>query len=87
MYKAIVTKYHGPTNTRPSRISAKADGLRAIFVSWDYSLSISKNHRKAAEAFAAQVGWMDGQCMTGGQIRPGECAFVFGRGGSLKRVD
>ncbi len=79
MNKAITTKYHGPTNTRPSRISAKADGLRAIFVSWDYSLSPWGNHRKAAEAFATKREWLDACRMIGGEIRPGECAFVFER--------
>jgi hypothetical protein len=57
MYYAIVTKFHGPTKYRQSRISATA-------FDWEYSLrlnpdsnSLSK-HRAAAMALATERGWI-----------------------------
>lgn len=49
--QAIVTTYAGPTDTRGSRIIAKADAGR-IVVSYDHALSLQDNHRAAAEEYA-----------------------------------
>lgn len=54
--QAIVTKYHGPTNTRGSRISATAAAGR-IFIPYDHALSIQENHAAAARAYATKWGW------------------------------
>lgn len=54
--QAIVTRYHGPTNTRGSRISATAEAGR-IYVAYDYALDATENHAAAARAFAAKWGW------------------------------
>lgn len=56
MRQAIVTKYHGPTDRRGSRVSATADAGR-IFVSWDDSLGIEKNHDNAARLLAEKFKW------------------------------
>ena len=46
---AIVTKYHGPTNTKPSRISVfMLDGTKKYF-SYDHELTIMENHKAAAK--------------------------------------
>ena len=50
---AIVTKYHGPTDTKGSRITASYDGRR-ITVGYDHGIDIDGNHKKAAKAFAAK---------------------------------
>ncbi len=63
-YQAIVTKYIGPSNTKGSRIKAKAaagsltvhlDFRRAN--SCDNALNIEDNHAKAAEALANKYKW------------------------------
>ena len=55
--KAIVTKYHGPTNTRGARISADdGDGNRAT-ISANGSMRPEDNHFRAAEALCLKMGW------------------------------
>ncbi len=72
--KAIETKYHGPTDTRGSRFSAcDSDGNR-VSVSYDYALNSEDNHRAAAEALKAKMGW-DGE-LIGGSTKRG-MVWVF----------
>lgn len=55
--QAILTTYFGPGNTRGSRVQAKADaGTR--YYGWDYAANAEDNHRAAALAFAADMGWI-----------------------------
>lgn len=56
MRQAIVTKYHGPTNYRGSRVSATAQAGR-ITLGWDDALDTNANHDKAALALCARYGW------------------------------
>lgn len=65
--QAIVTKYLGPTNSRPARISATADAGRVV-VSWDHALDIDGNHEAAARMLAEHLGWLDGYTMVGGSL-------------------
>lgn len=53
--KAITTKFVGPTNSRGARIIARAEGLPALTVSYDYGAKDA--HRDAARAFAERQGW------------------------------
>jgi len=67
-HQAIVTKYHGPTNTRGSRISATTAGGRTYFP-YDYSKSVQECHAEAARLAAARFGWNGvwvGGCMPSG---------------------
>lgn len=57
MSQAITTRYHGPTNHRGTRVSARAQVGRR-FYPWDYSRNPEENHRKAAELFATEWGWL-----------------------------
>jgi hypothetical protein len=57
--QAILTKYHGPTNFKGSRISAQADSCR-IYLPYDHALNIEENHRAAAHAYADKLGWLSG---------------------------
>lgn len=68
--QAIETKYHGPTNTRGSRISARA-GAGRIFVPYDHALDIYENHAAAARAFADRFQW--GSEWVGGATADGYC--------------
>jgi hypothetical protein len=54
--QAIRTRYHGPTNTRGSRISATCQAGR-ITVAYDHGLSESGNHRAAAMALREKLNW------------------------------
>jgi hypothetical protein len=72
MRQAIVTTYHGPTNTRGSRVKAKADA-GSIWWNWDHALGIERNHRMAALNLAEKLGW-SGHWVGGGL--PGS-GYVF----------
>ena len=54
--QAITTKYAGPTNSRGSRIIAKC-AAGSNTVAYDYALNIDANHRAAALALVAKLGW------------------------------
>lgn len=56
--QGIVTRYHGPTDRKGSRISATCDAGRVI-VSYDHALNSFRNHREAARALAIKLGWLD----------------------------
>ena len=62
--KAIETRYHGPTNTRGSRISARdLDGNRCS-IPYDHAESGERGHAKAALALCKKMGW-DGELIAG----------------------
>ena len=48
--KAIVTKYHGPTDTRGSRITASDEDGNKCTIPYPYQLSGEACHRAAAQA-------------------------------------
>ena len=54
--QAIETENRGPTNTRGSRIIARAQASR-ISVPYDHALSVEGNFDAAARALAAKWGW------------------------------
>ena len=72
--KAIVTKFHGPTNVRGSRISATDEDGNRVIVSSDHSLSTDGKHDAAAVALCKKMKW-DGVLMRGG-LKHGNC-YVF----------
>lgn len=72
--QAIRTKYHGPTNTKGSRITAtSASGLK-VTIPMPYDLDEPDAHRKAAQALCAKLHW-PGE-LIGGALSDGY-AFVF----------
>lgn len=78
MLQAIVTKYHGPTNYRGSRISAKAEAGR-VSLPYDHALDAGDNHKKAAQALADRYGWTVEKgypALVGGAL-PGNAGYVF----------
>ena len=54
--QAIVTKYHGPTNSRGARISAKAWAGR-VSIPYPHELNSEQGHEKAARALMAKFNW------------------------------
>lgn len=55
--RVLITRYHGPTNTRGSRVSARVPSGRRVTLGWDYSLSTEENHDRAACELADSLGW------------------------------
>lgn len=73
-FKAITTKYIGPTERRGSRVKAFDGDGHSVTIGFDSSLSSAKAHAKAAEALCRKMNW-SGTLVSGG-IRGGE-VFVF----------
>ena len=71
---AIVTKYHGPTDTRGSCVRATANG-HMVTVPWASELDTEANHRAAAVALCAKIGW-DADRFFGGALDDGRWAWV-----------
>ena len=53
----IRTRYHGPTATRGSRISATTISGKRVYVPYDYTLDAKDNHIAAARKAAALIAW------------------------------
>jgi hypothetical protein len=72
-YQAIVTKYIGPSNTRGSRIKARA-AAGSVTVPYNHALNIENNHAAATKALAAKLNWSGGWYIGG---MPDDTGFVF----------
>jgi len=46
--KAIKTMYHGPTDTNPSRMSAKASDNPAVYTNYCDEFNTEENHKTVA---------------------------------------
>jgi hypothetical protein len=75
--QAIVTKYHGPTNTRGARYSASTESGHRISVAANHALDAKENHERAARALMTKLGWTGK--IAGGGIKSGY-AWVFAEG-------
>jgi len=61
-YRAIQTRFVGPTNTRGSRIIADAgDRDSRVTVDYDHGLNPEQNHAYAAVLVTRKMGWDDPQ--------------------------
>ncbi len=79
MATAILTKYHGPTETRGARVSASWGSDRAA-VEYDSADGFGEPaHRKAAEAVLRKTGYPQfiGR-LVGGALPDGRYVFVVG---------
>lgn len=56
--QAIKTKYHGPTNSKGSRISASCEAGR-IYVPYNHALGLYENHATAAALLIEKLNWGD----------------------------
>ena len=85
--QAIITKFHGPTNCKGSRYSAKCQAL-TIFVSADHALDAEANHKAACDELCRRMdernvakygstaaSWSKPKAM--GQLPSGEYVHVF----------
>lgn len=64
--QAIRTRFHGPSNVKGSRYSAKCEA-RTIYLSADHSLDSADNHRRACEELVKVMGWNTGK-LAGGMV-------------------
>lgn len=71
--QAIVTKYHGPTDNRGSRVSATAEAGR-VYLEWDYELNTEQNHQRAALALSRKFKWSPNLVGAG---LPGNAGYVW----------
>jgi len=55
--KAIKTKFHGPTNSNGSRISADDGEGNKIITSYDHGLSFDGNHRESMLMLCEKMSW------------------------------
>jgi len=54
--QAIRTRYHGATNTRGARITARSSG-GSLTLPRNYSLDVDQDHARAAQALVDRLGW------------------------------
>jgi hypothetical protein len=75
--QAIRTRYHGPTNTRGARFSAKCEA-GSIYMPYAHGLNTAGNHAAACKALVKKLGWDDDGYghMVGGQFA-GDTYWVF----------
>lgn len=57
MTVAILTKYLGATNSRPSRVKAYTESGLQVTIPWEYGLNVEGNHLAAAQKLAHKMDW------------------------------
>jgi len=72
--QAIETRYLGPTNYRGGRIKATA-WAGSVTVPYDHALNTDGNHKAAADALIAKMGWT-GTFAQGGNVKGDGYCFV-----------
>lgn len=72
--KAIVTKYHGPTDHRGARISASDEDGNKIYLPYPHELSGEAVHRWAAQELCKMMEWRG--TLVSGELKEGY-VFVF----------
>lgn len=73
--QAIITKFHGPTNTRGPRVKARA-WAGSVTVAYQHGLGDEGSHKAAAQALADKLG-LKGKLIMGGMPEGNGFAFVF----------
>ena len=67
--KVITTRYHGPTNTRGSRIAATDEDGNRVILTYNDALNSEPNHAAAARKLCEKMDWRG--TLTGGHIKHG----------------
>jgi len=77
--QAIQTKYHGPTNTKGSRISATCADGRRVYISYPHEIGGDmERHEVAARALCEKLGWIP-ERLEGGALKDGYAFLMLGR--------
>ena len=74
--KAIITRYHGPTDHRGARISATTEGAGRVYEDYDHALDGEKLHFEAVKKLCKQLDW-HGIFVAGGTPDERGYAWVF----------
>ena len=77
--QAIETRYLGPSNTKGGRIKATAWG-GSVTVGYNHALDRPCNHKAAADALIAKMGWK-GTYAQGANVKGDGYYFVNVEGG------
>lgn len=72
---AILTRYHGPSNIKGSRVSAMAGNGHRIILSWNSAWDGVRNHATAAQELRTRMGWKGK--LVGGTLDNGNMCWVF----------
>lgn len=81
MFRAIQTRYLGPTNTQGSRVKAiarKREGDMpelSLTDNWDHGSSVEENHARVAKLLAARMAWTG--VYVGGANDDGFCFVIL----------
>lgn len=73
--QAILTKFHGPTDHKPARVSAYCEAGK-LTCKWDHARTAEQNHWNAAVYLRAQLNW-EGDLACGALPNGTGYAFVF----------
>jgi len=73
--QAIVTRYHGPTNTRGARISATTESGISVSIPYPHEASRDDKGFCAVKALCDKMGW-SGKIVNGG-LAKGAQVWVF----------
>lgn len=64
MSSAITTRFHGPSPSRPARVTARCGSLQ-VTLPWDYELGEDNNHQAAALEMARRMKGTAGRWIAG----------------------
>jgi hypothetical protein len=76
--QAILVKYYGPTNTRGTRLTARAEA-GSVTLPREYGLNVDDDARRVAAALCEKFGW-NADNLVGGGLPNGDRVFVFAGG-------
>ena len=76
MSAAIITRYHGPTDTKGARISARMMDARPVFIHYPHEMNPREGHEAAARALMAREGWPKLCPLAAGGMPSGGYVFV-----------
>jgi hypothetical protein len=76
--QAILVKYYGPTNTRGTRLTARAEA-GSVTLQREYALNVDEDARRVAAALCSTFGW-NADNLVGGGLPNGDRVFVFAGG-------
>lgn len=62
--QTVETKFLGPTDSRGSRVKAKAEA-GSVTLSWDHALGLEENHDAAARALIVKLEWTEREWVRG----------------------
>jgi hypothetical protein len=78
--KTIIVKYHGPTNTKGSRLSVEMEGFPKMWIPYDYSSDKETRSDEAVRSFvdyhSARCNWKSDK-MVRGFLPSGDTVYVF----------